>query len=236
MLADGGEAIADLALLRDQAEVFGPVASSPHRMATAGGHRSGRTRCSARGPCHRPRDRLAASRREPEGNTGLTRRRTRTARPGPGYRPRSGHLPLREGERGADLQTRLRVPPAAVVPRQHRRGPGPACCGPVTPRSTPPRTTSPCPTPRSPSSRRPPARLRVPIVRPSRGRLQRDPLREPHRNPLEIPPARLPEPRHRLRLLHSLARRGNLRPAQLRPDRTGAREGGAKARADRIRD
>lgn len=29
MLADGGEAIADLALLRDQAEVFGPVASAP---------------------------------------------------------------------------------------------------------------------------------------------------------------------------------------------------------------
>ncbi|MDI9889270.1 hypothetical protein QMZ92_34355 [Streptomyces sp. HNM0645] len=27
--ADGGEAIADLALLRDQAEVFGPVASNP---------------------------------------------------------------------------------------------------------------------------------------------------------------------------------------------------------------
>ncbi|KUL61218.1 hypothetical protein ADL28_16035 [Streptomyces violaceusniger] len=29
MLADGGEAIADLALLRDQHEVFGPVASTP---------------------------------------------------------------------------------------------------------------------------------------------------------------------------------------------------------------
>jgi thioesterase domain-containing protein len=29
MLADGGEAISDLALLRDQAEVFGPVASTP---------------------------------------------------------------------------------------------------------------------------------------------------------------------------------------------------------------
>ena len=29
MLADGGEAIADLAVLRDQAEVFGPVASDP---------------------------------------------------------------------------------------------------------------------------------------------------------------------------------------------------------------
>ncbi|MDX3762820.1 transposase [Streptomyces sp. AK02-04a] len=29
MLADGGEAIADLALLRDQTEVFGPVASTP---------------------------------------------------------------------------------------------------------------------------------------------------------------------------------------------------------------
>ena len=29
MLADGGEAIADLAVLRDQAGVFGPVASTP---------------------------------------------------------------------------------------------------------------------------------------------------------------------------------------------------------------
>jgi hypothetical protein len=29
MLADGGEAIADLAVLRDQAELFGPVASTP---------------------------------------------------------------------------------------------------------------------------------------------------------------------------------------------------------------
>jgi glycine cleavage system aminomethyltransferase T len=29
MLADGGEAIADLAVLRDQKEVFGPVASTP---------------------------------------------------------------------------------------------------------------------------------------------------------------------------------------------------------------
>jgi hypothetical protein len=29
MLADGGEAIADLAVLRDQAVLFGPVASDP---------------------------------------------------------------------------------------------------------------------------------------------------------------------------------------------------------------
>ncbi|MGW0316030.1 hypothetical protein [Streptomyces flavidovirens] len=29
MLADGGEAITDLAVLRDQGEVFGPVASTP---------------------------------------------------------------------------------------------------------------------------------------------------------------------------------------------------------------
>src|ERR1700761_7157681 len=29
MLADGGEAISDLAVLRDQAELFGPVASAP---------------------------------------------------------------------------------------------------------------------------------------------------------------------------------------------------------------
>ncbi|GAA4263536.1 hypothetical protein GCM10022255_108970 [Dactylosporangium darangshiense] len=31
MLADGGEAIADLAMLRDQAALFGPVASDPPR-------------------------------------------------------------------------------------------------------------------------------------------------------------------------------------------------------------
>ena len=29
MLADGGEAIADLPVLRDQAQLFGPVASDP---------------------------------------------------------------------------------------------------------------------------------------------------------------------------------------------------------------
>jgi hypothetical protein len=29
MIADGGEAIADLAVLRDQAELFGPVAPDP---------------------------------------------------------------------------------------------------------------------------------------------------------------------------------------------------------------
>jgi hypothetical protein len=29
MLADGGEAISDLAVLRDQAQLFGPLASDP---------------------------------------------------------------------------------------------------------------------------------------------------------------------------------------------------------------
>jgi transposase len=37
--------------------------------------------------------------------------------------------------------------------------------------------------------------------------------------------ARLPEPSHRLRLLRCLARRGHLRPTQLRPDRTGPHQG-----------
>ncbi len=35
MIADGGEAIADLAVLRDQAELFGAVASDPDRVAGA---------------------------------------------------------------------------------------------------------------------------------------------------------------------------------------------------------
>lgn len=67
-------------------------------------------------------------------------------------------------------------------------------------------------------------------------RIQRTPLHQPHRNPLEISPARLPEPRHRLRLLRRLARRGNPHPAQPRPHRPGPREGRTQARTHRVRD
>lgn len=42
MLADGGEAIADLAVLRDQTGVFGPVASNPTAWRTLASLRSAR--------------------------------------------------------------------------------------------------------------------------------------------------------------------------------------------------
>ncbi|SMQ14406.1 Transposase DDE domain group 1 [Streptomyces sp. Ag82_O1-12] len=64
MLADGGEAIADLALLRDQIEVFGPVAST----ATAW-RLLGRTHSPALGESRRPGDRLAPGRRDHRGHT-----------------------------------------------------------------------------------------------------------------------------------------------------------------------
>ncbi len=54
MLADGGEAIADLAVLRDQAEVFGPVASTPTAWRLLADVDETRTRLAARRPAPRP--------------------------------------------------------------------------------------------------------------------------------------------------------------------------------------
>lgn len=65
-------------------------------------------------------------------------------------------------------------------------------------------------------------------------RLQQDLLREPYGDPLEVPPARRPEPWHRICLLRRVAGRRNLRPAQLRPDGTGPAQGRAQSRADRL--
>ena len=51
MFADGGEAISDLAVLRDQPALFGPVASDPTVAAAVavGGNAASAV---ARGPCH----------------------------------------------------------------------------------------------------------------------------------------------------------------------------------------
>lgn len=43
MLADGGEAIADLAVLRDQGEMIGPVASTPTAWRLLAGRSAGRS-------------------------------------------------------------------------------------------------------------------------------------------------------------------------------------------------
>lgn len=139
MLADGGEATADLALLRDQREVFGPVASTstagpgPGPGPGTGTGRAGLVR-PRRGSVSRAGSRRPATRRSPGQRRGLcaVRRvwwcRCRPGRARPGRHPR--HLPLREGTGGRHLQTRLRLPSAAVLPGQHRRGPGrPAAAG-----------------------------------------------------------------------------------------------------------
>jgi hypothetical protein len=122
MLADGGEAIADLAVLRDQGEVFGPVASTPTAWrlladtdeAAIASLRAGRA-------CAREVAWMQA---------------TETGEGIPAVRVGGRELPglvldldatlvacHSEKEQAApDLQGRLRLPSAAVFPREHRRG------------------------------------------------------------------------------------------------------------------
>lgn len=98
MLADGGQAIADLALLRDQPEVFGPVASTPTAWRLLAGIDSdalARLR-SARSAA--PRGRLAAGSRDQERHPRCPRRRPGPARPGPGHRRHDGHLPCQPAQ------------------------------------------------------------------------------------------------------------------------------------------
>jgi hypothetical protein len=82
MLADGGEAIADLAVLRDQAGVFGPIASTPtawRLLAAVDEHVLDRLRL-ARAQA-REVAWLAAGIRDPLRHTGGEGRRTGGARP-----------------------------------------------------------------------------------------------------------------------------------------------------------
>ncbi len=124
MLADGGEAIADLALLRDQAEVFGPIASNPTAWrllagidpAALGALRAARAtaREAAWLQAGERREAIPASRAGGRELPGLVLDIDATL----------VTCHSEKQQRCADLQTRLRLPPAAVLPRQHRRGPG----------------------------------------------------------------------------------------------------------------
>jgi hypothetical protein len=118
MLADGGDCLSDLAVLRDQPELFGPVASTPtawrvvERLAQDpdGLARLRLARAHARG-------RAWAAGGDPEVEAASHRRR-RDLGAGP-QRP--------QGRRGRDLQAQLRVRPAAGLPGPRpspRRAPG----------------------------------------------------------------------------------------------------------------
>ena len=125
MLADGGEAIADLAVLRDQAELFGPVASDPTAWRVLAGIDAAALARLRRGAGRGPGGRLGAGRRD--------RRRPAAARPRPGMPVAGLVLDIdativichsEKEQRPRTWKTTLRLPPAAVLPGQHRRSPG----------------------------------------------------------------------------------------------------------------
>lgn len=96
MLADGGEVITDLAVLRDQGEVFGPIASTPtawRLLAALDEHVLDRLRLA------RAHAREVAWLQASETRCGIPAVKaawTGGARPGPGHRRHAGDLPLRE--------------------------------------------------------------------------------------------------------------------------------------------
>ena len=124
-VADGATTISDVAVLADQAALFGPVASDStcwrllDRLDTARLGAVAPARAAARevvvGAARR-----AVGRAVPAGAGGRTRAAGAGDRPG---RLDRG-LPQREGTGRADVQEDVRVPPDAGVLRQHRRVPG----------------------------------------------------------------------------------------------------------------
>ena len=124
MLADGGEAIADLAGLRNQPGLFGQVASPATCWRvldsvdadTLAGLKQARAVARERAwllraEAGRPLPTVVCARSDPAGA-------------GDRHRRHFGDLPLREGTGGADLQARVRLPPDAGLVGQHRRGTG----------------------------------------------------------------------------------------------------------------
>uniref|UniRef100_UPI0040403D5C hypothetical protein n=1 Tax=Streptomyces sp. DG1A-41 TaxID=3125779 RepID=UPI0040403D5C len=108
MLADGGEAIVDLVVLRDQGEVVQPCRLDTDFLAAAGRRRRTRTGPSAVGPRSGPDNSLAAGMRDRSGIT--------AAKAGGREVPALVldidatliHLPLGEGPGRTHLQRRLR--------------------------------------------------------------------------------------------------------------------------------
>jgi hypothetical protein len=170
-LALGGDCLADIALLRAEPRVYGLVASDPTVSrcidalaadAPAALKAINTARAAARGAgvgtgrraCSRPRRRrcLAADHR---------------------HRRHPGHLAFGEGVRGVDVQTRVRPPPAVLLPRPRTRGQR------GTPGGAAARGERRLQRRRRPHHRRP---LRVgPAARSSAGRPSRPQGADPHR-------------------------------------------------------
>ena len=152
-VADGATTISDVAVLADQAALFGPVASDStcwrllERLDAAQLGAVARARAAAREVVWAQRAELTGA-AVPAGAGG----RAGPARAGdrPGRLDRG--VSQREGARGTDVQEDLRLSPDAGVLRQHRRVPRRGAAARATRAATPPPTTSPCSTPPWPRS------------------------------------------------------------------------------------
>jgi hypothetical protein len=121
-LTDGGRTITDLAALRDQSQVFGPVARHRRRggsspvLATRDWPR-------CRRPAPPPGAGLGLGRRDRPSPTRDIRRRA--ADPGTDHRAgrQRSDLPIRRKRTTPDVQTPFRIPPAAGVASRHCRSP-----------------------------------------------------------------------------------------------------------------
>lgn len=119
MLADSGETIADLAVLRSQTEVSGSVASTPTawRLLADGDRRA--LNCLRSG---RASAREAACLQHPDRGSVLAARVAGRMLPGLVLELDATLAPLREGGGGTHIQGQFRVPPAGVLPGRHQRG------------------------------------------------------------------------------------------------------------------
>ena len=124
LLADGGEAIADLAVLRQQPGLFGPVASDPTAWRVLDSDRHRGPGPVAGGSRRRAGTGLAAAARDAPLVARHHGPRAGAARVRAGHRRDDRAGAFGEASGGADLETHVRLPPAAVFPRRHRRGPG----------------------------------------------------------------------------------------------------------------
>ena len=149
-IADGGRVLSDLATLRDQPELYGPVASDPTAVAHSGGDRC-RTSVSGsppRGLGPPPgvgADRARHGRIPPSRVADVDLGKTVVIRMDATIQ--IAHCD-KEQARG-HVQRHLRASLADRVVRQHRASPWRCGCGPGTPARTPPPITSRCSTRRS---------------------------------------------------------------------------------------
>ncbi len=120
LLADGGEAIADLAALRQQPRLFGSVASDATAWRVLDGiDESALARLRA-ARAAAPGVGVGADGLDPPLGAGHGGAGPAGAGVRARYRRDDRAVPLREGSGGADLEAHVRLPPAAVFPRQHR--------------------------------------------------------------------------------------------------------------------